>query len=270
MPLRPTRVRIPGKSLGAGIIALCLIAGSGCQAPGPRFERREIEPMEELAGSPFDPTVSPKYVLCPADELLIRFPNDPTLDQDVRIRSDGLIALPYIDSIRAAQRSPEELAAELNERYASVLKSGSVAVIVKEETGRRVFLGGEVRTPGALSLQGGRTLTQALFEVGGLTDHGRADQVLVVRVRPKDATYVLRANVDAILTGREPDVRLDPFDLVYVPETSITKVNRFVEQYINRMIPTPISFPFTTELHAEPVRVFSNGQSNIPPVTISR
>jgi len=254
----------------AGLVALCLLAAGGCQAPGPRVQRYEADPLGELAGSPFDPSVPARYVLCPADELLIRFPTDTTLDQEVRIRSDGRIALPYIDSVLAAQRSPEELAADLTERYAGVLKRGSVVVIVKEETGRRVFLGGEVRTPGALSLQGGRTLTQALFEAGGLTEHGRADQVLVVRVRPDDGTYVLRADVDAILAGREPDVRLEPSDLVYVPETTITKVNRFVEQYINRMIPTPISFPFTTELHAEPVRVVGNSSSNIPPVTISR
>jgi len=65
-------------------------------------------------------------------------------------------------------------------------------------------------------------------------------------------------------------VRLEPFDIVYVPETVITRINRFVEQYINRMIPTQVSFPFTTELHNQPLHVISNNPATTPAVSITR
>lgn len=245
-----------------------ILSCQGCQK-GANVQRLEMEPQIALADSPFDPNTPPKYVLCPADRLMIRFPDDTALDQETCIRSDGMISLPYIDSVRAAQRSPEELSAELTERYASVFKTVAITVVVKEEAGRRVFLGGEVRTPGALTLHGGQTLSQTLFEAGGITAFGRSDQVLVMRIRPGDATYVLSANLDAILAGREPDVRLEPYDIVYVPETVITRINRFVEQYINRMIPTQISFPFTTELYKQPTRIVGNTGSNFTPVTVT-
>lgn len=245
------------------------LAATGCLAPAPRVQMVEPQAAEDLAGSPFDPTLPPRYVLCPADELLVRFPDDPNLNQEVRIRADGKITLPYVGEVAAAQRSPEEVTADLTQRYQGVLKNVSLAVIVKEEAGRRVFIGGEVRTPGVLPLYGAQTLTQALFEAGGVTGQGRADEVVVLRVRPGDATYLLKTNVAHILSGQERDVRLEPYDIVYVPETAITKLNRFVDQYITRMLPGQASFPFTTELHTQTLRVVSNSPVN-PGVSITR
>lgn len=251
----------------------CLIsaglATTGCLAPAPRVQTVEPQVAEDLAGSPFDPSVPPRYVLCPADELLVRFPDDPNLNTEVCVRSDGKITLPHVGDVAAAQRSPDEVTAELTQRYQSVLKNVSLAVIVMKEAGRRVFIGGEVRTPGVLSLFGGQTLVQALFEAGGITGQGRADEVVVVRVRPGDATYLLKANVERILSGEEADVRLEPFDIVFVPETAITKLNRFVDQYLTRMLPGQVSFPFTTELHTQTLRVISNSPVN-PGVSITR
>jgi hypothetical protein len=38
-------------------------------------------------------------------------------------------------------------------------------------------------------------------------------------------------------------VRLAPRDIIYVSPTTITKVNQWVEQFINRMIPNPFAGP---------------------------
>ena len=226
----------------------------GCRTPTPRVGF--VEPIADtpLAGSPFDPAIKPKYVLYPSDELLIIYPTDQTLDQQIPIRADGNISLPYVGDVQAADRSPSELAADINDKYQGVLKNPNVAVIVKKEVGRRVYFGGQVRTPGALTLKPEQTLTQCLFETGGVTENAQSEQIIVVRVRRGEGTYVLNANLDRILAGLEPDVRLEPYDIIHVPETKITAINRFVEQYINRMIPRPMSFPFTTELHTEPAK----------------
>jgi protein involved in polysaccharide export with SLBB domain len=265
-----TTVSRDARALIGTLLAALVVTTAGCQAPQPHVARRDTPLAETLVGSPFDPNLPPRYVLCPADKLLVRFPDEASLNQEARIRSDGMITLPYVGDVPAAQRSPAELTAELTQRYQDVLKSVVLAVIVTEEAGRRVYLGGEVRTPGALPLYGEQTLARTLLEAGGVTSHGRSDQVLVLRVRRGDATYVLSASLDRILAGTEPDVRLEPFDIVYVPETAITRINRFVEQYINRMIPTQVSFPFTTELHTQPLHVISNNPATTPAVSITR
>lgn len=269
MYLHPLAVTTPLRRLGfpAGF-GLLLILTAGCHQPGVRVEVAASLPAGELAGTPFDPAAETKYELYPGDRLMIRYPTDPTLDQEVRIRSDGFISLAYVGDVQAARFSPAELAHELNTRYAGVLKKADVTVIVVDEAGRRIYLGGQVRVPGALPLRANQSLSQAVIEAGGVTPQAQTEQVIVIRRSP-DATYVLKANLGRILAGAEPDVRLAPFDIVHVPETVITRIDQFVDQYVNSLIPRPVIFSFDVELKKQPVHVISNQQS-VSPISITR
>ena len=40
-----------------------------------------------------------------------------------------------------------------------------------------------------------------------------------------------------ILAGEVPDMRLQSYDVVFVPKSKIARVNLFVEQWITQMIP---------------------------------
>lgn len=243
------------------ICIIAMISGlgwlAGCQAPQP-----------SLAGTPFDPALPSKYVLYPGDSLLVRHASDSELDQEVLIRTDGKISLLHVGDVQAALKSPEELTEELNERYADVLARPDAAVIVLKEAGRRIYMGGEIQAPGAMVLHPNQTLVQAIFEGGGLTAEAHRQGVLVMRACPGAGVHVLRANVDRILASDHPDVRLQPLDIIYAPETVIAKVGRFVEQYINRVVPRPFSFPFSYELHEQPLRL-SDNQASFP-VEITR
>jgi polysaccharide biosynthesis/export protein len=248
-----------------------LVSWSGCYHESrSRVSIATSQPHATLAGTPFDPQSPRSYVLYPGDLLMIRYPTDATLDQQVRIRSDGMISLAYVGEVQAAYRRPADLAADLNKSYEGVLKKANVTVIVMEESGRKVFVGGQIRVPGALGLRPNQTLTQAIFETGGITPQACKEQILVMRARPNDATYVLKADLDKILAGKEPDVILEPCDIIHVPETAITKADLVVEQYVNLIIPRNAIFTFATELNKQPVRVLTNGQASIPPVTITR
>lgn len=244
---------------------LCLSLGiplglTGCHKP---------EAAISLTGTPFDPLRPVQYVLYPGDLLAVSFPTEPKLDQKVRIRSDGMISLPYVGDVAAAQRTPAELAEALNEQYQKLLKEPAVAVIVEEEAGRLFYIGGEIRKPGSFQLRANETLVQALYEASGRTLEAHQRQVLVMRSQPGAGIYVLKADVKSILDGKDADVRLEPLDIVHVPASSIARVGRWVEQYINSVIPRAFSFPFTTELATQPIRVVDN-QSSFNPVTITR
>lgn len=218
-------------------------------------DRVTTETPIDLAGTPFDPAIQPKYMLYPSDKLIVRYPSDKELDQEVRIRSDGKISLPYIGDIQAAYRAPEELASEINERTTSVLANPRVAVIVLEEVGRVAFVNGQVQSPGMVPLRPSQTLAQSIVDAGGVTTAANAEQVLVVRTVPNDARYVLKADLKRILAGQDPDVRLEPYDVVHVPETVIAQVDLFMEQYVNSLIPRAVSFPFITQVHNESLKI---------------
>jgi polysaccharide export outer membrane protein len=251
--LKPTaQVRVMFLSISLGL--------SGCQRP---------EAAISLTGTPFDPQRPVQYVLYPGDLLSVSFPTEPKLDQEVRIRSDGMISLPYAGDVSAAQRTPAALAEALNEHYQKLLKEPAVTVIVEEEAGRLFYIGGEVRKPGSFQLRPNQTLVQALYEASGRTLEAHQRQVLVMRSQPGAGIYVLKADIKTILAGKDADVRLEPLDIVHVPASNIARVGRWVEQYINSVIPRAFAFPFTTELATQPIRVVDN-QSSVSPVQINR
>lgn len=247
--------------LATGAYAMGCLLGCG----KPAFE-------VSLADSPFDPERADAYLIYPGDVLLCSFPTNRDLNQEVRVRSDGRISLPYVGDVMAAHRSPDDLAQDLKHRFHGIIESSEVAVIVKAESGRIVYVGGEVNRPGMLGLMPHQTLVQALYEAGGLAETAHSGGILVMRNRVNEGTYVLKADMGQILSGEAPDVRLEPYDIVHVPPTAIAQINQFVEQYVNRMVPRVVSFPFVTELNKQPVKVISEtrGPSNIPPITITR
>ena len=58
-----------------------------------------------------------RFLIGVTDELDIKFPDRPDLNELVRVRPDGKISLRLINSIQADGRSPEELQAEIARRY---------------------------------------------------------------------------------------------------------------------------------------------------------
>src|SRR5256885_1422714 len=96
--------------------------------------------------------VTPAYVLLPGDQIEVKFFYNPELSEQQPIRPDGRIALQLVGDVEAAGLTPEALRNALRERYARVLREPDVTVIVKEISGRRVYVGGEVGTPGLLKM----------------------------------------------------------------------------------------------------------------------
>ncbi len=244
------------------IAGMLLCGAAGCQ----KDSRMSIS----LAESPFNPEAPQTYSLYPGDVLDIRFPFDAHLDFEAPVRTDGNISVPHIGDVSAAHRQPEELRAELVKRLTGYLNRPDVTVIVSKEAGRMTYLGGEVHRPGALALHPNQSLVQAIFQVGGLTAMANAGQILVLRHRAGKGTFVLQADLPRIIAGEDPDIRLEPRDVIHVPETAIARMGRFVDQYINRIIPRAAGFAFTTELSSQPVRIVGDSAASVPNVVIAR
>lgn len=192
----------------------------------------------KLAEQPL-PTAAPRaYRLGPNDLVAVRFWGNRELDEEVRVRPDGMISLPFVDEVAAAGLTPRELDDELTRRYAGELADPQVTVIVREAAGRQVFVGGEVGRQGAISLAGPITLVQAIQQAGGFLTTARRKQVLLIRTTPTER--LARAiDVRPILSGSDlaGDVTLEPSDVVFVPRTRITNVNLFVDQYVTSIVP---------------------------------
>lgn len=72
------------------------------------------------------------FVIAPLDQVEVKFPTNPELNEIQTVRPDGFITLPFVGDIVAAGRSPKQISGELTIRYGEYLNVPDVYVIVRE------------------------------------------------------------------------------------------------------------------------------------------
>ncbi|WP_179136874.1 polysaccharide biosynthesis/export family protein [Candidatus Entotheonella palauensis] len=223
------------------VAALVMGLQMGCTAPR---AGAPASPGAVTGAARLDAPPTGDYRIQSGDRLTIRFFNNPEFSQDIRVRPDGKITLPYIDDVRVAGLTSAEVDAAITERFRKVLLRPEITIIVREFASQRVYVGGQVSKPGLIALTGQTTALQAIMSAGGFLDTARANQVLLIRKGRDNRHAGYALDLEHVLKAGQSgeDVRLQPLDVVYVPKTRIAKVNQFVDQYIRRLLPIPGSF----------------------------
>jgi len=216
------RGRLGWSSLAIGSVVV--LAACAAQTPVPA-----APPMTSIAATP--------YQINPADSLEIRFYKSPELNIQVPVRSDGKISVEPVGDVQAAGLTPEELSEVLRRLYERELYNPRVTVIVRS-FGGRIFVGGEVKSPSVQPYADGMTALQAINAAGGFLDTAHIDNVVLIR-REGDTRRGYRLELNKAISGEDPsaDPLLQPFDIVEVPKTSIANMDRFVDQYVRKMLP---------------------------------
>ncbi len=185
-----------------------------------------------------------EYILYPGDVVAVKFFYHPQLNEQLPIRPDGKITLQLVGDVQAAGRTLPELRAALREHYSSLLSRPEVAVMVTAVDSQRVYVGGEVTTPGAFPIAAGMTAMQAILTAGGQLKTAELRNVVILRDQGSDTPAVLLVDLKEGLQrlGRNRDIAVAPRDIVFVPKTKIAEANQFVEQYVDKLIPISRAF----------------------------
>lgn len=177
--------------------------------------------------------VAPEYVLKPGDELQITILEEKDSSRKVPVRPDGRISYDFVGDLQAAGRTIAAVRHEIEERLKSLYVSPHVSVIgtsfVRLTT--RVYVLGEVTLQRSVTFQQGMSLVAALAEAGGLTPKGKHNQVIVVR-GGFDKPAVIAVDYGKVVHGESPDVTLLAGDILYVPPTFLTRLERISAQVI--------------------------------------
>ena len=79
----------------------------------------------------------------------------------------------------------------------------------------------------------------AIIQAGGMRESARLSNVIVIRQdfegKPVGTMVDLRKVIDG--TDFSQNIYLMPYDIVYVPKSNIARVDKFVDEYISRVIP---------------------------------
>jgi len=205
-PPRPSSRR-PGAGV-VGLVLLALVAGDAVRA--------------QEGSTPTEPPAAPEpgaYVIGKEDVVQISVWGEQALSlEKVPVRPDGRISLPLLGDVMAAGETPEGLGRRLTELYKAHVVAPAVTVVVVEINSFKIYMLGNVRTPGVLKLGRETTLLQALAQVGGFTEFANTRKILVLR-EEADAPRRLEINYEKIISGQslESNIRLKPGDTVVVP-----------------------------------------------------
>jgi polysaccharide export outer membrane protein len=200
------------------MIATLLTAPLAAQTPAP------VPPQPAPAGTA--PTAADKpgitppadYVIGAQDVLNVIIWREKDLSIEVMVRPDGMVSLPLLNDVQAAGLTPEQFRQQLTVAAAKFVADPSVSVIVRAINSRKVYIMGEVRSPGPYPLPGPTTVLQLIAQAGGLSEYADSEDIGVVRMENGRAVR-LKFNYKDVSRGRkiEQNVLLKPGDTVIVP-----------------------------------------------------
>jgi protein involved in polysaccharide export with SLBB domain len=246
-PLDSTNSR-PAIPAGTGWIDT---APSGAKSPSDDKTANDAEVHAAIRNATsFQPPPSEeRTILEPGDAIEVKFYYTPDLDVNQIIRPDGNISLQLLGEVKAQGKTPATLESELTAQYGWHLKNPRISVIVRSLYNRRVYVHGMVAKPGMVYMPAPMTLVEAITEAGGLaTETAKPQSVVVIRYEAGQrrvfqldlaSSLSVRKSKKATL-AQQVDAggfQLRPKDVIYVPETRIAQVDRWVDQYINKLIP---------------------------------
>lgn len=181
--------------------------------------------------SPTSPSVDYQYLVGPQDILQITVWNHPELTNPGAtanelsgrlVGADGYIFFPYAGRIRAAGRTVAEIRNELTRKLSAYLVEPQVDVSVSNYRSKRVFVVGQVATPGPVPLTDiPLTVTDLVANSGGFTPEADLRNAALNRDgqrRPLDL-YALYYQGDM-----RQNLPLKPNDILSIPENRYNKV----------------------------------------------
>jgi len=157
------------------ISLMLLIAGCGS------LSRQDFLPASDLpaVASDFE------YLIGPGDRLNVFVWRNPDVSvTGIPVMPDGRISTPLVGEIRASGKTPVQLAKDIEEVLAEVIKNPLVTITVSSYVGgyeQQVRVVGEAAVPRALPYSNGMTLLDVMIAVGGLTEFAAGNKASIVR-----------------------------------------------------------------------------------------
>ncbi|MFP4244184.1 MAG: XrtA/PEP-CTERM system exopolysaccharide export protein [Ectothiorhodospira sp.] len=170
-----------------------------------------------------DYTEDPDYIIGPGDNVNIFVWRQPELSMSVPVRPDGKITTPLIEDVQAANKTPTELARDMEEVLSVYVRDPVVSVIVTGFSGpydQQIRVVGQAANPQAIPYNENMTLLDVMIAVGGMTEFAAGNRASIVRkVNGETEQYTVRLD-DLLNDGDiEANAPVYPGDILIIPES---------------------------------------------------
>jgi polysaccharide export outer membrane protein len=159
-----------------------------------------------------------QYVIGPEDVLYIHVWKEEALTRTVPVRMDGKISLPLIQEVKATGLTPLQLKEVLMRKFREFIENPIVSVTVVEVNSYKVYVMGQVKSPGVHRLRSETTVTQIIVMAGGFTEWANQKKIMIVR-KEDGREKRIKVNYKKIMNSGNPnsDVILKAGDTIIIP-----------------------------------------------------
>ncbi len=221
-------------TLFLGFIMTCFTACSKKVNKGVEIPKGQFQDYNPGVSAP-----PPEYRIGFGDILEVKFFYDPELDETLLVRSDGRITLPRLGDIMVAGLTPTQLDSIVTTKYGEILKNPDITVQVRNSAETVVYVLGEVNNPSVVPIRGRLTVLQAIAASRGFTRTAKTSSVIVFHSNGIDRPTSKRLNLSKVFSRKNlsDNIALSGYDIVYVPQTFIGKLDLFVDQFFDNVFP---------------------------------
>ncbi len=211
-------------ALCVAMLALPAMAQTPAQAPATATAGSNSAPAPGFAPR------YPRYEVRAGDTLSLEFPFSPEFNQQLAVQPDGFITLQGVGDVYVEGKALPQITGLIKKEYAGILHDPVINVVLKGFEQPHFIVNGQVMRPGKFELRAATTVTEAIGIAGGFSPVAKHSQVLLFR-RVSDQWYeVKKLNVKAMLKSADlrEDVLLQPGDMLYVPQSAISKIRQYI------------------------------------------
>jgi polysaccharide export outer membrane protein len=217
---------IKGTALGV-MFAMAAVQLAACQSVKGNLPDAvgSLPPASEQAAA--------QYRIQPGDVLESHFTADATLNEQAVVAPDGRVSFFYATNIVAGGLTLPQLRDTVAQ--AAGITDRTFVVVLRNSVGTRVYVTGEVNTPGEIVVNGQISALQAISRAGGYKMGAQTGKSVLLRRDTSNKPVLYAVNLKFAADGRNPneDVVLQPYDIIYVPRDRLANVSLVFERIRN-------------------------------------
>ncbi|MEZ4462099.1 MAG: polysaccharide biosynthesis/export family protein [bacterium] len=152
------------------------------------------------------------------DRFELSVHGQPDLSGMFTVSDDGTINFPYVGRVKVDGVTCASVEKTLTEGLSDgYLKNPSVRCSITEYNSKRIYLFGEVNSPGSFPYKSNITIIEGIALAGGFSANANSNGTKLSRV-VNSAEIQVRVPMQDIVEGKSKNIKLLPGDIVYVPE----------------------------------------------------
>lgn len=203
-------------------MAACAMPQKKTEQPVAAMQPADVEQRILATAQDLKAKTQSNYKIQPGDLLEIEIFKETDMNRTVRVSGNGTLTFPLAGNIKLSDITVPEAEALLASKLSEFLVNPQVTVLIKEYGNKQLYVLGEVKKPGSITLPAERSLTvlEAITLAGGFTELAAPDRTKVLR-NANGQNLNIEVKISRITKegDKSADIPLEPNDTVFVPQS---------------------------------------------------